>query len=450
MNHAWRLALRNLQRNARRNFATGAAIAFGFAGLVIVGGYILRVDRYLATSAVYLAHTGHVAIYKRDGIDVATTKPRKFSLSIAEQAGIAAALANDPNVEFSGRYLQGTGLIGNGCRAIPFVVLGAEPAAANFVRDHPQVRLELPELRKALRGLGVGEAKGNAVSLTSVLASRLGKPHVQSELPARQLGGPIDCEAPDARERIANTSSVQLLGSTFDGSFAAVEASFAGVHSTGLADTEDSSLLTSLSTVQSLFETNSVTYIGVFLKNTDELEAYASDLEGRLRRQGIPASVHTFQEERLSPFYAGSHAFLGVMAMFVGVIITSVIILSIIGSTTMTVIERSREIGSLRSIGFRRAQIRGLFVRETIALTALSVAAGLVLSLTVCAIVNAANIRYSPPGVSGDMQFMLHPDLALCVSVTALVLALACAGTLLAVRSRVHMKVADLNAAVVG
>ncbi|HEY6879240.1 MAG TPA: hypothetical protein VI299_14540, partial [Polyangiales bacterium] len=322
---AWRLALRNLQRNSRRNIATGLAVALGFSGLVVVAGYIIRVDRYLATAAVYLAHTGHVAIYKRDGIDLATTKPKRYSLTREDQSAIAQVLAADPNVEFSGAYLQGIGLIGNGCRAIPFVGQGMEPAAANFVLNHPQVVRELPELRKPLRGRSIGQASSNAVSVTGSLARRLGKPHVDGEAGLDKSARAVDCKEASAVAQIASNASVQLLGATFSGSFTAVEATLAGIHTTGVAELEDSSLVTSLSMMQAIFETDKATYVGVYLKDADDLEAYRDSLQSRLDARGIKVSVYPFTDERLSPFYVGAHSFTNVMGMFIGTILLVVI-----------------------------------------------------------------------------------------------------------------------------
>ena len=45
-------------------------------------------------------------------------------------------------------------------------------------------------------------------------------------------------------------------------------------------------------------------------------------------------------------------------------------------AATMTIIERSQEIGMLRSVGFTQSYIKTLFLREMLALTALSVAVG--------------------------------------------------------------------------
>ena len=61
---AWSLALRNLRRNRRRNVATAVAVALGYAGLVLFGGYISRIETFIRTTTVYLDHGGHVAIYR--------------------------------------------------------------------------------------------------------------------------------------------------------------------------------------------------------------------------------------------------------------------------------------------------------------------------------------------------------------------------------------------------
>lgn len=64
-----KIAFRNLFRNARRNLLTGSSIALGLMGVCLLGGYILRMERYLAAQSIYLTHNGHIVVYAKDGLD---------------------------------------------------------------------------------------------------------------------------------------------------------------------------------------------------------------------------------------------------------------------------------------------------------------------------------------------------------------------------------------------
>lgn len=450
---AWYLAFRNLARNAWRNVATGSAIAFGFAGLIIVGGYVLRVDDYLSVASIYLGHTGHVAIYADGGLEQAAVKPKRFSLSADAQTTIAEVLKTDPRVEFVERYLNGVGLAGNGCKTLPFTAKGIEPEADRWVRHHPHVLATMPDLTRPVKGLTLGDAKDEErpVSLSTGLARLLGKPSVKRGLPALKAGPVVyECDKATSVEQIASNAGVQLLGMAFDGSFSVLDADMVGIHTTGMAQTEDGSIIVPLATLQQLYDTDKVTYIAGYLNDVSGMREYTQNLEATLRKRGLSVSVYSYEDERISPLYVGTHSFLIVMASFMGTIVFLVVVLSIVNSMTMTILERTREIGTFRSLGFTRSNILGLFLRESVVLTFVGVVVGLVLSLAICALVNAANLRFSPPGIAGDMQFRLEPRASLCVACAVVMTVLSAAATVLTVRGRIKMKIAELNTVVSG
>jgi ABC-type lipoprotein release transport system permease subunit len=133
----WKLALKNLRRNRRRNLATAIAVALGYAGLVLITGYALRVENYIRTTTVYLHQLGHIALYQEGGLELVDLKPKAHSLGPEEQAVIARVLAEDPEVELWGRSLSGSGLAGNGCKTVPFLARGVELDVDRKLRAHP-------------------------------------------------------------------------------------------------------------------------------------------------------------------------------------------------------------------------------------------------------------------------------------------------------------------------
>lgn len=73
----WLLAIRNLRRNRRRNLATGVAVALGYAGLVLFGGYISRIEAFIRATTVYLQHTAHVSVFREGGLERAQARPAR-------------------------------------------------------------------------------------------------------------------------------------------------------------------------------------------------------------------------------------------------------------------------------------------------------------------------------------------------------------------------------------
>jgi len=446
---AWRIAARNLARNRRRNVSTALAIAVGYAALVVLGGYATRIEGLLRTSSVYLQHVGHVGIHREGGLERAAAKPSAYSFPDAEQRTIASVLAADPRVEFFGRFLQGGGLVGNGCRSWPFRALGVELDVERRILAHPEVRRWTPELGRPLAGVPLPDAPSveGAVALSSGLATVLQKR--PSPATIRTAAAPLDCRAPGAAAELASDPNVQLAGPTFDGALSAVDASLVAVFRAPTYEEDKSSLVADLATLQRLYDTDRVTSFAVFLRDRDDTPRVARDVAARLAASGIRASVHAYDDPDANSFYVGTMTFIHALVGFIGLLVAAVAILSLLNAMTLTLLERTRELGTFRSLGFTRGQLLGLFLREATVLTALGVLAGLALGLGAAALVNGANIRFAAPGMAGTIQLLILPSPALCAGVAALYFPLSLAATWFAVHRRVREPVVDLLTAVV-
>jgi putative ABC transport system permease protein len=444
----WRLAARNLRRNRRRNAATGLAVAFGFAGLAILGGYVGRVELFLRTNAVYLQHGGHVVIYREGGLEGAAARPARFSLAAEDRRRIHDALAADPRVEFSASYLRTMGLAGNGCRTVPFVALGIEPGVLERVTRHPDVLRISADFVRPLRGRPLFEYSGvdGAVGLAAGLAQLLGKTRIHDEFGGRAPDIVVpDCSRPDlAARQIAGDANIQLAALTFDGALSAIDGEVVNVFHTPSNETEDQTIHTSLATLQELYATDAVTYVAVFLRDVRDTAAFAADLRQRLADRGVRADVYTYLDGRVNPYYAGSMGFLRSMATFIVVLVAAVVALGILNAGTLTVYERSREIGTFRALGYTRRRVAGLFLREVVLLTSGAVAVGFALAHSAALLVRASNIRVTPPGVPGSLRLELTPGPLVYLSITALLVPLSLVVTWIVVRRRVRERTSDL------
>ncbi|MCC7074571.1 MAG: ABC transporter permease [Deltaproteobacteria bacterium] len=449
MNHAWQLALKNLRRNRRRNVATAVSIALGFGGLVLIGGYAVRVERFLRTNTVYLQQTGHLSIYKEGGLERGTAQPATYALSAEEQQVIATVLSARPEVEFFGRHLVGMGLAGNGCTTLPFAALGVEPGVQARALTHPEVLLASPELSRPVKGELIARypAVEGAVALSAGLAELLGKTRVHDEVPAAAAQAEVvlpDCTTKEGRGALAHDANVQLAGLTWSGSMSAVDTEVVNVFHTPLAETDDGTVVASLQTLQSLYDTDAISYLSVYLRDARDTSRMRGIIEDAIRAAGVPVRAYTFDDERVGPYYAGTMPFLSSLVGFIGLLVAAVVVLSIVNAMTLSILERTRELGMLRALGFNRRQVLGLCLREAALLTALAVGVGLLIALCVAAMVNNGNVRFSPPGVPGTIQFMLTPTPALCAALAAFIVPLSVAAAWLAVRRTTRAGIVSL------
>jgi putative ABC transport system permease protein len=445
MSHFWVLSLKNLRRNLKRNLATGSAIAFGFCGILLLQSYAYRVANFLRVNTVYGMHTGHLVIYAHDGFEHYPYQPRSFSLTPEDQSFIDASLKGDPDVELTEQQSSGQGLIGNGCISLPFLGQGYEPAVDRVLRNHPQMKEWVPDQKFIQEGSALAESGANATILLSVgLARALGKsllPPGNGALPKTVM---VDCASPNMKEQLKGDANVQLLSGTWHGNVSAVDGDIIGTYSTGFQEADNSAAITAVPLLQKLFDTDNVARVSVWLKDPSRKALVAARIREKASAAGKNYDVLSWDEERISPYYVGTTQFLSTIVGFVGMILAAIVALSVLNSTTMTILERSQEIGMYRSMGFRKFHVRYLYMQESCWLAIISLLAGGLMSGFIILIVNNAGITYYPPGMPGGLVLHLVPNVPLASITGAAILSLVMVTTYVAVSARLRFRPADL------
>lgn len=441
-----RLAWRNLQRNLRRSIATGMAIAAGFTAFMIAAGYAFRVERVLGAYTHYALHVGHIGIYKKNALEMYGIKPQQYSLDKDEQSKIDAALKDLSNVDMSGRYLIGQGLAGNGCKTFPFVATGVDLAIESKVINHPNLLTWNPHLTRFRQGDPIDSFPEDvgAIAISDGLARLLGKTNLHKDVQGNKPVIITDCASPEARTLFASDANVQLAAGTWDGTLGAQDGEFVMRFTTGLVETNNTAITLPVQRLQSLLNTDHVMNYSVWLKEPLFLYQTVSELRERLKSTAPEVEVLPWTDERLSPYYSGTMQFIYVMVGFIGFVLAVVVILSIFNSATMTVIERSQEVGMFRSVGYNQKIMRRLFILEGLFLTIASVIAGAALGLLTMWIINKLKITIHPPGVAGGITLMFSPNAVIILTGATIVGLLGMLSTWLAVTSVVKKNIANL------
>ena len=441
-----KLAWRNLRRNGRRNFATGLAIAAGFTAFLLAAGYAYRVQRVLSSYTIYALHVGHIGIYKKQALDMFSIKPKDYALTQEDQKLVNDAMIGVDNIEMSGRYLAGQGLIGNGCKTFPFMATGVDLSIEPKIVKHPTLLKWNEHVTRARRGQDIWEfpEEFGAVALSEGLAQLLGKTKLHSELGDAKPVMIADCSAPEARDLFGADANVQLAAGSWDGTLSALDGEVVTRYTTGLIETNNTSVTMSLAHLQKLLNTDSISNYSVWVKEPLLLDLTIKEIRDRLKKTAPQIEVLPWTDERLSPYYTGTMQFIYVMVSFIGCVLAVVIILSIFNSATMTVIERSQEVGMFRSVGYNRRTMRIIFVMEGFFLTGLAVIGGIFLGLASMLIINSLEITIHPPGVASGLQLILAPNLLIILAGSLIVSVLGIGSTWIAVANVVRHNIANL------
>ena len=446
MNRLLLLSYRNLRRNFRRNLATGIAIGFGFAALVALVGYINRADNFIRAYTIYALKVGHITVMPQDALDWYAKKPAQYSFDLRQQRVIEQVLQSIQDVELKTPLLFGNGLIGNGCKTVPFSAVGSDPQVDKTLQSHPEFLKWCGEQKvvEAGRSIWAYDESLAPVMLANGLARILHKEKVHDAFNGQQQNlVVVNCAGADARNEMASDANVQFAAATWDGNLTALDGEVVGVFNPGSSELQNAAVVTSVAHLQKLYETENVGQYAVWLKNPMRTEAIKREIEAKLRENNVVVDVMTWNDERINPFYVGTIRFMRVMVAFIGLILISIVVFSIFNTATITALERVQEMGMMRSLGFTKAHLRHMFMLEAALLCVFSLLGGGALAAAVIQGVNALEIKYYPPGVAGGINLMLIPSVSGVLISAALVFISGMTASVAATRSLIGKKITE-------
>lgn len=353
------LALRNLWLNRRRSLATILAVAIGFTAINLFGGYIHDVYRGLKSSAIHGEGLGHLTVARKGFFAEGALHPERYSLKGDELKRLLSTLESTPGVKLATPRIGLSGLISNGRISTIFIGEGQVPQdMAELGQPH---KLDPKHPVGGLMSSGLGQLLGVKPGQTTV-----------------------------------------IMGSTLAGQTNALDFEVDGFFDTGNAGTNDKSLILPLGYAQQLLDTQGASRVVVLLddENADAAVARATLLP-RLKAAGFDVEIRTWVEQ--SAFYQQVKNLFDLIFMFLFSIVFVVVLMSIINTLTMSVMERVREIGTLRALGYQRGGILSLFAAEGLVLGAVGAGIGVVVTVTIAVLINSAGVSYVPPSSSSPV-----------------------------------------------
>ncbi len=359
-----KISIRNILKNSRRSIITIMAIALGFVAVNLFQGYVHSTYKKLKKSAIQGEGLAHLTIYKKDYLTKGKIYPEKYMFNQEENQKITQLVKKIPEVKLITPRLDVSGIISNGKNSQIFISQGLVPDEDLLIRG------DITETNP-IQGQYLAQDDPSGVVIASGLA----------EILNLKIG-----------------DYAVIMSNTLDGMANALDIRVRGVMNTALAATNDKLLLMTYRHAQSLFDTNSSDRLVVLLKDESQTALVQSRLSRILRENGFDVEVKTWYE--LSDFYKQVKNMFDMIFAFIFTIVLVIVIMSIINTMTMSIMERTRETGTMRALGANRSTVRILFATEGAVLGLLGCGVGIILSVCAYLSIKSANITYIPPAAS--------------------------------------------------
>ncbi|MGO9411337.1 MAG: ABC transporter permease [Spirochaetia bacterium] len=356
------IGLRNVRRNPRRSALSITALAVGVAVMIIGMGWIRG---YYSTiyGGVRKLETGDLQVLRNGYLDQERRLP--LDLAISDSQSMVRSLAGNPLVKAVAPRIDFSATVGTRAGSVRVLGRAVDPTAEASVTTAPEFILQGSWLSPGKEGLLLGDP----------LAGKL----------RVKVGQLVALSATD-RYSVENYVEVPVTG-TFR---------------FGLPSMDENVIFVDLATARQLLGIpGAATRLVVRLKDgVSERDGLASISKG-VRGTGTRAySWRRFAQVIVSATSADIGGF-----WIIFTVIFLLVVIGIINSMSMSVRERTREIGTLRAIGIRRSQLSLLFLVEAAFVALAAAVAGCLLGGIFAWYMSTVGIDFSSTSLEMPIPF---------------------------------------------
>ncbi len=335
-----RLAFRNVLRNKGRAGFTVGAIGFAVFMTLFLGSFVLGLGNAMIDDVVQ-GKVGALQVHRKGYDDVRENQP--LDLDFAEKGDVVAKVMRVPGVVSVSPRLVFSGLAANGSQSTMIVATAFDPVAEYRT---------LPRANEFLEGKPLDPAVANGAVFGLDLANAL-------DLKSGS-GGTLQAAAKSGQQN-------------------ALDFEMRGTQNNGNAFESKRNVAVSLKWAQDLLGMEGrVTELAVQTVDRDGIEDVAAAIRVAL---GPEYEVQTWKQ--LRPNVDDVVNFQRLILTAICFIFLVIAIIGVINTMLMSVLERTREIGTMMAVGMRRIRITELFLWEAAALAFIGTASGLSIALSI-------------------------------------------------------------------
>lgn len=356
-----RLAWLNLLRNGRRSALSIIIITIAVFALTSAGGFGLYTYDSLKESTA--RDTGHLTLSQPGYFESDEDMP--LSNGLSDTSSLINEIMKHDEVRGVQPRIYFTGLISNGIKSTIFMGTGVNDR--EFDMKGPFL-----DMRSGKTLMDITSSRYDVMEPEIMLGVDLAK-----------------------NLNVGIGDWVTLLATTSEGALNAFDFKVHGIYSTGVPELDKRQLYIHIDSAQELLISDKVSTLSVFLFDTEQTELMHQRLneEVKITQQDIeitPWQDRAFFYNKVKSLY---DLIFGVMGFVMGL----VVFVALFNTMTMSVTERTREIGTLSALGSYPNEIIHSFLREAGLLAVIGVFLGALTTAITTAFLMVIDVQMPPP-----------------------------------------------------
>jgi len=359
-----KLALRNVFRNKIRTLITLAAISFGSVSIIIAGGFFE--DTFLQMrEAVIHSHLGHLQIYSKGYSDHGASAPFDYLVEDAEK--IIRQISSLEHVKLVTPRISFSGMISTGNNTVSVFCEGINPEGELILN-------KIENIKDVETGITIQEG------------ANLAREDQFDVILGRGLAKNLGAKSGD---------SLVLLTNTVGGSLNAFDMNVKGIFFTATKEFDDRALRLPIKIAQKLIRTQGVQTLVVLLDRTENTEKARDKVLEIIQKGKLHLELKIWTQ--LADFYNKTVDLYARQFFILKFIIIVIVVLSIFNTINMAIWERTREIGTIMAMGYKKNDILKLFLTEGFILGVLGGITGILIGVITAWVISFFGIPMPPP-----------------------------------------------------
>ena len=349
-----KMAWRNIWRNPRRTILTICAISFASLLLVFMLSFQFGSYETMINTSVKI-QTGHLQVQAKE-----YQEKKSIRLVVPDPEKISEILDTIPNVEAYTYRCLAFSLISSKARTYGVAVTGIDP----------QHEARVSRLKALIRkGAFLTNDDTDQALVGALLAKNL---------------------------RVTLGDELTVLGQARDGSIAATVVKVKGIFSSGIDEFDRAAIHIPLKTFQDVYAMRGAVHeVVVIADSLSNIDAIKHAIQDGLNSLGLQKSLIVLDWNELMPGLRQSIEMDLISGLIFYLLLVLVVAFSILNTFLMAIFERTKEFGVLMAIGTTPARLTKVLLIESMTLTFIGIAAGILIGSLVTLYFQAHGIDFS-------------------------------------------------------
>ncbi len=416
----WKIAFRNLTKNARRSVTTAMAIGIGGFAALLFGGFVTSIWFGVQTSMIQ--EQGNLQIYRQGYLEFGAANPDDYTIQGWDE--VAALLASDPvlnqqlavitpRIDLAG--VAGNAQTGN---SKTFIGSGVVPSQIDEMHKwdgwsigqvSPASGLTDQVLDGVVIGIGMARMMGMCGPLN--VADCQDRPVDEDALTEVETDFTSlvndEAEITDLREGSVERPQLNLMAATSSGVPNIARVGIEAARPQAIRAIDNAYVMMHFEQARGLLygDSQEATTLMLQVANPDQVDATKDRIQEVLDRAGLDLKVFHFTE--VDPTFNRIFGMFTFMFIVVSIVLSIVIVFTIVNTVSMNVMERVKEIGTIRALGFRKGFVRALFLTESALIGLFGALIALSAAVVIANIVNSAGVQWTPPSNATPLTVQL-------------------------------------------